>query len=335
MTFSAQIRPAGIEWGGASLDAVFAQRANLFRPAFWNMLAEIVRFNRIATRAGARHDGARRRRARRFGRRFPARASLLERLSRLVLPADDRLHLVVPDRADAALPGRDADPLLPQPRPAAGHRSTAMADGARRLALLRREDRRRTRRRAAGARRCGAVRRLRRRRRRRHDRSPAASASTPSSWPATATSRWPCWPTRAASEREVLGAIRYQRNRAILHTDASLLPLRRRAWAAWNYERAPGAGDDEAAVCLHYLINRLQPLPFTTPVIVSLNPVQEPRRGVGAGRVPLRPSGATTGAPSRRRRASPALQGRGRHLVLRRLDAATASTRTVSPRPST
>lgn len=61
----------------------------------------------------------------------------------------------------------------------------------------------------------------------------------------------------------------------MLHTDSSVLPQARRAWAAWNYQRAasPGAGPDEARVCLHYLINRLQPLPFDQPVLVSLNPL--------------------------------------------------------------
>jgi hypothetical protein len=45
-------------------------------------------------------------------------------------------------------------------------------------------------------------------------------------------------------ERNVLGAIRYQPNQAVLHTDAGVLPRRRAAWAAWNYERAadPGPG---------------------------------------------------------------------------------------------
>jgi uncharacterized protein len=64
--------------------------------------------------------------------------------------------------------------------------------------------------------------------------------------------------------------VRYQPNRAVLHTDASVLPRSERAWAAWNYE----AGTDPEAprVCLHYLLNRLQPLPVRTPVIVSLNP---------------------------------------------------------------
>ena len=76
-----------------------------------------------------------------------------------------------------------------------------------------------------------------------------------------------------AAEREVLGAIRYQPNRAVMHTDTSVLPQKRRAWAAWNYARAADGGHDSAQVCLHYLINRLQPLPFDTPVVVSLNPL--------------------------------------------------------------
>ena len=80
-----------------------------------------------------------------------------------------------------------------------------------------------------------------------------------------------------AAEGAVLGAIRYQRNRAVLHTDTSLLPARRLAWAAWNYERAAADSRQRAGVCLHYLLNRLQPLPFRTPLIVSLNPVRAPR----------------------------------------------------------
>ena len=75
-------------------------------------------------------------------------------------------------------------------------------------------------------------------------------------------------------ETQTLGAIRYQPNRAVLHTDASVLPAQRRAWAAWNYERAPTCDKESSRVCLHYLINKLQPIPFEQPVVVSLNPVQ-------------------------------------------------------------
>ncbi|MEY4711223.1 MAG: hypothetical protein RIS88_673, partial [Pseudomonadota bacterium] len=47
----------------------------------------------------------------------------------------------------------------------------------------------------------------------------------------------------------------------------------RKAWAAWNYERGTDA-TEAARVCLHYLLNQLQPLPWTQPVVVSLNPVR-------------------------------------------------------------
>ena len=76
-------------------------------------------------------------------------------------------------------------------------------------------------------------------------------------------------------EKHALGAIRYQPNRAVLHTDTSVLPNKKIAWAAWNYERAEQANRESAQVCLHYLLNMLQPLPFTQNVVVSLNPLRD------------------------------------------------------------
>jgi len=75
-------------------------------------------------------------------------------------------------------------------------------------------------------------------------------------------------------ERAVLGAIPYLPNRAYLHTDTRLMPKRRGAWAAWNYL---SDGDTRSpSVSVTYWLNRLQPLPFSTPVMVSLNPLFEP-----------------------------------------------------------
>jgi len=84
-----------------------------------------------------------------------------------------------------------------------------------------------------------------------------------------------------ALERSTLGAIRYHANRAVLHTDSSVLPTKRIAWAAWNYERAASDNQESSQVCLHYLLNMLQPLPWQQPVVVSLNPLREiPRNQV-------------------------------------------------------
>jgi predicted NAD/FAD-binding protein len=74
-------------------------------------------------------------------------------------------------------------------------------------------------------------------------------------------------------EKKILSAVSYQPNHAVLHTDASCLPAHRKAWSAWNYE---SAGTQEPRVCVHYLLNMLQPLPCKTPIIVSLNPLSEP-----------------------------------------------------------
>jgi len=78
----------------------------------------------------------------------------------------------------------------------------------------------------------------------------------------------------SAEERSLLGAIRYQDNHAVLHTDARVLPSNSKTWAAWNYERAANSERESARVCLHYLLNRLQRIPFQQAVVVSLNPVQ-------------------------------------------------------------
>jgi uncharacterized protein len=71
-------------------------------------------------------------------------------------------------------------------------------------------------------------------------------------------------------EKRILSSVRYQPNRAILHTDTRCLPTLEKAWSAWNYETA---GTPEPRVCVHYLLNKLQPLPFKQSVIVTLNPV--------------------------------------------------------------
>jgi len=77
------------------------------------------------------------------------------------------------------------------------------------------------------------------------------------------------------AQAQLLAQMPYQPNRTVLHTDASVLPRREALWSAWNYQSGQG-GVSERPVAVHYLINRLQPLPTDTPVIVSLNPLQEP-----------------------------------------------------------
>jgi predicted NAD/FAD-binding protein len=75
-------------------------------------------------------------------------------------------------------------------------------------------------------------------------------------------------------ERELLGAIPYQRNEAVLHTDRSLLPRRRRAWASWNYHLGVKADDGAPAAgrcTVTYHLNRLQSLRADRELCVTLN----------------------------------------------------------------
>jgi predicted NAD/FAD-binding protein len=71
-----------------------------------------------------------------------------------------------------------------------------------------------------------------------------------------------------ALETEVLGAIPYQANEAVLHTDTRLLPKRRGAWAAWNYLMPNGPG---GRVSLTYNMNILQGLDAPETLCVTLN----------------------------------------------------------------
>lgn len=80
-------------------------------------------------------------------------------------------------------------------------------------------------------------------------------------------------PSRA--EQNILGALRYGENTAVMHTDTTLMPRRRKVWASWNFM----GGDPGALPCVTYWMNRLQGLPPDIPVFVTLNPQREPAAG--------------------------------------------------------
>jgi predicted NAD/FAD-binding protein len=76
-------------------------------------------------------------------------------------------------------------------------------------------------------------------------------------------------------ERELLGEWQYSRNDTWLHTDPSLLPRRRKAWASWNYLLPDGQRPQEL-VSVTYHLNRLQRLEDDPQYLVTLNPPREP-----------------------------------------------------------
>ncbi|MBX3604405.1 MAG: FAD-dependent oxidoreductase [Piscinibacter sp.] len=276
MSFSVQVPDSGLEWSGSDLNGVFAQRRNLARPRFWAMLGDIVRFNRVATTLAATGDAealaeplgdflARHR----FGSAFRDWYFLPMIGCIWSCPTDQMLRF----------------PVATMIRFCHNHGLLQLADRPRWFTVR------------GGARRyvekiVAAVPDARLRCPVRSVRRIPPGSGEGGVWVATdqGTERFDdvvlaCHSDQALAlladastdERAVLGAIRYQRNRALLHTDPSLLPRRRRAWAAWNYERAADDARERTSVCLHYLLNRLQPLPFRTPVLVSLNPARAPR----------------------------------------------------------
>ncbi len=70
------------------------------------------------------------------------------------------------------------------------------------------------------------------------------------------------------AEREILGAIPYQRNEAVLHTDTALLPRRRRAWASWNFHLTE---EPAGATTVTYWMNNLQRLRSEHELLLTLN----------------------------------------------------------------
>jgi predicted NAD/FAD-binding protein len=72
-----------------------------------------------------------------------------------------------------------------------------------------------------------------------------------------------------AAERKALSAIRYQPNRAVLHRDPALMPKNRKCWSSWAYRSQTGA------IGVTYWMNRLQNIPDSDPLFVTLNPTQE------------------------------------------------------------
>ncbi len=276
MSFSAQVHARGLEWCGSNLNTVFAQRRNLLRPSFWRMLADIVRFNRIATSLARRGADPALEGSigefleqQRFSEAFredyllpmiaciwscPTAQMLAFPLATLVRFCDNHGLLQVRNRPQwFTVKGGARNYVERMLKAIPDTRLNTPVRQVRRL--------------HPGDATTGVVVSTQHGHERFDDVVMACHSDQ-----ALALLAEP-----STAESEVLGAIGYHNNRAVLHTDTSLLPKRLLAWAAWNYERAPDVSQERGAVCLHYLLNRLQPLPFTTPVLVSLNPVTEPR----------------------------------------------------------
>jgi uncharacterized protein len=261
MSFSVRDDATGLEYNGTSLNGLFAQRRNLLRPQFIGMLAEILRFHREAPAVLA-DDGNETTLGEylgehRFGGRFvddylvpmgaaiwstdpasmfdfPARFFIRFLHNHGMLSVDDRPQWRVIRGGSARYVERLVAPFRDRIR----MRSPVES-------IHRRDD--------------GVMVHVRGHEPERYDHVFLACHSDQAL-------RLLADPSR--DEREILGAIPYQRNEALLHTDTSLLPRRRRAWAAWNYHRLPNAS---GGVALTYDMNVLQSLRSRHTFCVTLN----------------------------------------------------------------
>ncbi|MSX02161.1 MAG: NAD(P)-binding protein [Actinobacteria bacterium] len=263
MSFSVSDQRSGLEYKPSNLNSLFAQRRNIARPAFYSLISDIVRFNRAGRRLVAQPDD-------------DGSQSLEQFIAQLGLSRAFRDHFLVP--FGASVWSADPSSFLQFPARSylrfmdnhgllglTGHPQwRTITGGSQRYvdALLAR---------FSGQLRCSTpVERLSRLDNGRVDVAfsggreefdgviVAAHADQALSLLAEPT----------PSERELLGAIRFQPNRATLHTDDRLLPREHRARAAWNYF-VPTESSGRAT--LSYSMNRLQAIDSEHQFIVTLN----------------------------------------------------------------
>ncbi len=263
MSFSVRCSQSGTEYQGSSLNGVFAQRSNILRPTFLNMLRDIGRFNRLGTSAatsGELQDGRCVKdflNGCRLGKRF--RDQYLVPMGAAIWSAEPQAILDFP--ADFMI-GFFANHGLMQLRDRPKWRTIAGGSRSYVAALLEPiRDRVRLN--------C-----------------PVASVTrmpnevmvkpihgSPESFDQVVFASHADQALKLLSdatldEQQILGAFPYHSNEAILHTDSSLLPKRKRAWASWNYHIPPDAAK---AASVTYDLSRLQRHNSARPILLTLN----------------------------------------------------------------
>ncbi|MES2919400.1 MAG: FAD-dependent oxidoreductase [Pseudomonadota bacterium] len=267
MTFSVSLPGEDLEWAGSDLGTLFAQRRNLLRPAFWRMVSDLLRFNRNAQALLVHARGHR-----------PTLGQLLDEQG---YSQEFRRWYLYPMGAaiwSTPLTGMEAFPAETFLQFCLNHGLLQVFDrpqwktvrnGSREyvkamLTLI------------PDVRLSCPVQSVRRESEAVVVTSARGSERFDRVVLATHTDQALALLQDAhPAEREVLSGIRYLPNTAWLHTDSSLMPVRRKAWSAWNYY-GRGSGDGASPVAVTYWLNRLQPLPFSSDVFVTLNPPAPP-----------------------------------------------------------
>ncbi|MET3133979.1 putative NAD/FAD-binding protein [Oxalobacteraceae bacterium GrIS 1.11] len=263
MSFAVSLGGGGLEWAGTNLDTVFAQRAHLGSPSFLRMLWDILHFNRHAPRF--------------LQQSSQSELTLGQLLQQQGYGAHFRDAYLLP--MAAAIWSSSPNDILKFP-------AATFLRFCLNHALLQVNKRPQWRTVAGGARhyvdRIAATLPECRLQTPVHSVRRAPRALMVSSAAGAEAFDAVVFATHAPTtlsllvdanetERAILAGVRYQPNTAFLHTDISLMPRRRKVWAAWNYLSGAQSGG-QRPVCVSYWMNQLQALPFKTPVMVTLNP---------------------------------------------------------------
>lgn len=267
MSFGVSLEDGRFEYSGGSLAGLFAQPGNAFRPRLWSMLSDVVRFYRTA----------------------PAHLAALAQSQQTLGDYLDQHHYGAAFRRDHLLPMAAAIWSAPA-HAMLNYPAAAFIRFFENHGLLKLQDRPIWRTVSGGSRtyvekllsalpgslrRNCAVTAVRRG-------DSGVELSTRTGEPqrfdhvviAThADQALAILTDPSPQEQRSLGAFQYTDNLASLHTDARLMPKRRKAWSSWNVL----GGDGDAPPVVTYWMNKLQSLPVAQDVFVTLNPHPEPR----------------------------------------------------------
>lgn len=267
MSFSVKLGDKKIEWAGADLTTVFAQKRNLLRPGFWRMILDIMRFNK---EANANLLLSREKKLSlgdllvlgKYSNEFrdwyliPMGAAIWSTSTEemVLFPAENFLQFCI-NHSLLQVEGR---PLWRTVKNGSRVYVKKMADDLPRILLNE------------------AVLEVRRTGNSVEVKTINKSETFDKVIFATHSNQTlDILKDITGDEFNILSSVRYQPNTAYLHFDESLLPDLKRTWSAWNYI-AETDQLNKRSVAVSYLINKLQPLPFKTPIIVTLNPTHDP-----------------------------------------------------------
>lgn len=261
MSLSIQILGQGLEWGGKDLASVFAQKRNLLYPPFYRMLLDIMRFNKNAQSLLSLCENS-------------TQITLRDLLEEQKFSAEMRDWYIVP--MAAAIWSTPAEKILDFP-------AATFLRFCINHHLLQVEGRPQWKTVKGGAR-VYVEKMLAEISEKSLDCAVLSATRQPTGVLLTtekgdfkfdkvlfathADQTLKILKDASEMENKILSQFHFQKNQAIVHLDSSFLPQRKKIWSAWNYVSSP----DQKNVSVSYLINQLQPLPTTLPVLVTLNP---------------------------------------------------------------